>query len=398
MIENLDRLETIPKDLTVLSGKHDCVRFEYEHARPYLAKADTITLQIALSTDGGPECIIAEQFPEDADTFELLAKSLRQKPIKLNGPLALDPVFIPKPWGQEIWFSGIEERGISTCQGTPIAWLMDIFGQQLGCQGAPLLLKILDPLPTENIGDLYFELHSKKVEVYIVTNIDPLAWPDGVGRIRYGFDQSLLAKYETQAEFLSDYRRAVKDYEQIRRAIDSGSSGLDLLETSLREEMYRFTASQSVRQGDIITVEPFVPHSLQHGVRVIEFQTPHYERYILSFGQKVLTQDHWDTDEALKVAKLDEASFASDNGNKIVAEFDEFTVERISIESGETEELITDRYQILAGIEGSMNCGPDALLIPESAWFLPPRQNGYKVQNLTDKPGVFLRATETQFS
>ncbi len=395
MIRNLSRIQNIPEDLAELCGGHKCVRFEYEHARTYLTDADTITLQIALSVDNNPECLIAEQFPEDVDTFERLASSLRQQPIKLNSPLALDPVYIPKPWGREIWFSGIEERGISTCQGTPIAWLLDIFGKQLGCQNTPLLLKILDPLPTENIGDLYFELHEKKIEVYVVTHIDLSAWPDGVGQIRYGFNQSLLAEYGSEADFLDDYRKAVKDYEQVRRAIDTGTSELAVVETRLRQEMYRFTSLQPIRQGDVITVEPFVPHSLQHGVRVLELQTPHYERRILSFGQKVVTQDHWDTDEALEVAKLNGDPFSSDGNDNIIANFDEFLVERIKVEAGDTKELIADKYQILVGIEGSLNCGTDALLTPESAWFLPPRKQGFQIRNSIDQTGVFLRATET---
>ena len=240
MIQNLDRLQTIPSDLTQLCKTHNCVRFEYVHARPYLTKADTIVLQVAISFEGNPECLIAEEFPEGVGNFEVLARSLGQQPIKLNGPLALDPIYIPKPWGQEIWFSGIEERGISTCQGTPIAWLLDIFGQQLGCQGAPLLLKILDPLPDENIGDLYFELHEKKMEVYVVTHIDLSAWPDGIGRIRYGFDQSLLKKYGSKADFLNDYRKAVGEYEQVRRKIDSGKNKGRLFEDYKRTSCFVF--------------------------------------------------------------------------------------------------------------------------------------------------------------
>ena len=228
MIENLNRLDAVPEDLFELTGANGCVRFEYKHERTYLATADTVMLQVALSNaDGKLECLIAERFPDAADNFDLLASSLNQRPINLNAPLALNPVYIPKPWGQEIWFSGIEERGVSSCQGVPIAWLLDLFGRHLGCNSAPLLLKILDPLPEENVGDLYFELHKKKVEVYVVTHVDNDAWPNGVGRIRYGFDQSMLAQYESQSDFLADYRQAVSDYEEIRRAIDSGEPGLD---------------------------------------------------------------------------------------------------------------------------------------------------------------------------
>ncbi|SVC76745.1 uncharacterized protein METZ01_LOCUS329599, partial [marine metagenome] len=339
------------------------VRFEYKHERTYLATADTVTLQVALSNAGGKlECLIAERFPDAADHFDLLASSLNQRPINLNAPLALNPVYIPKPWGQEIWFSGIEERGVSSCQGVPISWLLDLFGRHLGCNGAPLLLKILDPLPEENIGDLYFELHKKKVEVYVVTHVDSDAWPDGVGRIRYGFDQSLLARYESQFDFLADYRQAVGDYEQVRRAIDSGKPGLDREEITLRQAMYRFTALKDIRKGDVIRVAPFVPHSLQHGVRVVEFQTPHHERYVISFGQKVVTQENWDTKAALKVAKLDPEPFSPGEIGDSIADFDEFTVQRITVEPGQTKQLDGGQYQILIGFSGSLICEPNALL------------------------------------
>ena len=237
-------------------------------------------------------------------------------------------------------------------------------------------------------------LHKKKVEVYVVIQVDSDAWPDGVGQIRYGFDQNLIGQYESSFDFLTDYRQAVSDYEQVRRAIDSGKSGLDAQEVDLRHAMYRFTALKAIRKGDVITVEPLVPHALQHGVRVVEFQTPHYERYILSFGQEVVTQDHWDTDEALKVAKLDGESFSPSSFDNVIADFEEFTVQRIYVKAGETEKLDADKYQILMGIAGSMTCSPKTLITPESAWFLAPNEDGFEIRNKTTQPGVFLQATE----
>ncbi|SVC01523.1 uncharacterized protein METZ01_LOCUS254377, partial [marine metagenome] len=60
MIENLNRLDAVPEDLFELTGATGCVRFEYEHERTYLATADTVTLQVALSNAGGKlECLIA---------------------------------------------------------------------------------------------------------------------------------------------------------------------------------------------------------------------------------------------------------------------------------------------------------------------------------------------------
>ena len=31
----------------------------------------------------------------------------------LNAPIPLQPIAIPKPWGQEIWYTGIEQRGVA---------------------------------------------------------------------------------------------------------------------------------------------------------------------------------------------------------------------------------------------------------------------------------------------
>src|SRR5690625_8018045 len=63
--------------------------------------------------------------------------------------------------------------------------------------------------------------------------------------------------------------------------------------------MERFIAVRPVRVGDVVTVPPLTPHGLLHGVGVVEFQTGDYERQILSFSQKVLTQSQWDTAEVL---------------------------------------------------------------------------------------------------
>ena len=155
--------------------------------------------------------------------------------------------------------------------------------QTTGCDGFPLLLKILDPLAEENIGDLYFELHTEKVEVYVVTHVDRSAWPDGIGYIRYGFNQTLLKQYESPDLFLSDYRAAVKNYEQIRRKIDAGASGLAKTEAKLRQAMYCFTDLQPIMLGDVITVEPFMPHSLMHELGSWNSRHRTMSKYIPSF-------------------------------------------------------------------------------------------------------------------
>jgi hypothetical protein len=229
-----------------------------------------------------------------------------------NQPLPLEPLSIPKPWGQEIWFTGIEERGVCHFADgdsrTPIPWLQAVVPDAtLGSPGTPpVLLKILDPSSEPVTGDLYFELHDEKREVYVVTHVDPQAWPDGVGAIRYGFNPARVDAAGGPAAFRAVYLAAVQDYERVRREIDSlpaGSEtppGLAAEERRLRSEMDAYTALMPLQVGDVVRVPLLLPHSLQHGVRTVEFQTPVYERQILSFAQKVLTQDHWDTADAVQ--------------------------------------------------------------------------------------------------
>jgi hypothetical protein len=74
-------------------------------------------------------------------------------------------------------------------------------------------------------------------------------------------------------------------------------------------------------------------------VRTVEFQTPVYERKILSFGQKVLTQSHWDTERALQLMTLQEPEseplqlIDKSDGCCIeqVVRFDDFEVLRVTL-------------------------------------------------------------------
>src|SRR5690606_9372855 len=72
-----------------------------------------------------------------------------------------------------------------------------------------------------------------------------------------------------------------------------------------RQAMNDFAHVVPLKVGDVVKVDCLIPHGLQHGVRAVEFQTPVYERKILSFAQKVLTQNHWDTDKAVQLMRLD---------------------------------------------------------------------------------------------
>lgn len=264
------------------------------------------------------------------------AREQRAPWLDLSAPLLLDPVKIPKPWGREIWYTGIEARGQSNvmAQGllTPLPWVLALMPNYLaaGCSKKIILLKTLDPLPDEIYGDLYFELHEQKQEVYIVTHIDPQAWPAKQGEMRLGFAAEKLSQFATQDVFKAAYLTAVGDYEIIRRKIDhlldiecdkrglnpplevaklselmlSMPEDLRLQERQARASMNSFSAVLPLRVGDVVKVPCYVPHALQHGVRTIELQTPVYERKILSFAQKVLTQPHWDTQAAMETVAL----------------------------------------------------------------------------------------------
>ena len=93
-------------------------------------------------------------------------------------PVRLSPVHIAKPWGQEIWFTGMEARGESQVvnsdgQALPISRYLSRDPEQ-ATRGQPLLLlKILDPLPTPVLGELYLEVHETKQEAYVVTEVNP---------------------------------------------------------------------------------------------------------------------------------------------------------------------------------------------------------------------------------
>ncbi len=236
--------------------------------------------------------------------------------IQLGAPVSLSPVVVPKPWGREVWFSGVESRGVcgfATAENiTPVPWIQAAMpdASMGGAGDALVLLKILDPSPEPVTGDLYFELHQEKREVYVVTHVDATAWPDGTGFIRYGFEPNAVAAAGSERAFRDEYLSCVQAYEQVRREIDALAGGGSVTasvrakEVSLRAAMDAYSLLRPLKVGDVVKVPLLLPHSLQHGVRTIEFQTPVYERKILSFAQQVLTQDHWDTAESVEQMAL----------------------------------------------------------------------------------------------
>ena len=290
----------------------------------------------------------------------------------------LVPVHIPKPWGQEIWYTGMEARGESGVEldsgNTPLSQYLA--AQQGLTRGAELLLlKILDPSPTPVLGDLYFEVHEEKREVYVVTHIDEAAWPDLTGQIRFGMSQDTRQQFADDQAFRDAYLQTVQAYEGIRRDIDDGRRSPGAAadkEAAARSAMEAFTEVRGLHVGDVVAVPTWTPHALQHGVRVVEFQTATYERFIVSFAQKVITQDHWDSEHAIARMHLDrpqEPAFERvAEGVERIARFDHFNVWRANTETLTLPSHIP--YGVLMNITGS-TCVGGLELRKEEACFIP---------------------------
>ena len=343
--------------------------------------------------------------------FDATANRCRAAIFRLEQPLRLAPIPIAKPWGFEHWYTGIEARGVSSVTDgrhtTPLSWVLASAPRHL-CGDAPIaLLKVLDPAPNPVLGDLYFELHETKEEFYVVTRVDDRAWPDGHGAIRYGMNVALRASYHDDKRFRADYAAAVARYAEIRRAIDQLldekrlAAGFDLdavvpvdvmqrwigevdpalveEERTRRRAMDAFTQMRELREGDIVQLPRLLPHALQHGVRVIELQTPTYERRIVSFAQKVLTQNHWDTQIAVDAMRLDSPAVAQprvlirepDCIVERIVELDGFAARRITLVPGARLTIARDlRYALCVGVSGEVALG-DATLAPEDACLVP---------------------------
>ncbi|MBV1931890.1 MAG: hypothetical protein KUG71_09250 [Porticoccaceae bacterium] len=388
------------------------------------------------------------------DVLSSLAAAWEVPVIDLAGPLVLEPVAIPKPWGQEIWYTGMEQRGLSLVtdgrHSIPLAWLIAVFPaflmgaiskEKSGLNGEmvePNLLKILDPLPEPVYGDLYFELHEEKREVYVVTHIDKQVWPEGVGAIRYGFSTVARGRYRSESAFRSAYLEAVSAYRELRKQIDADidkmrtRDGLGLNEAvsaeqakiwqrelppeliaeevSLRDEMDGFTELRSLSLGDVVKVPLLTPHALQHGVRTVEFQTPVYERKILSFAQKVLTQNNWDTAEAMELMPMEseqdlnpgqapepalnnplvEFEDSAEVRCEQVVVFEDFQVQRITLQPG-AEWLLPGNgaYSLVMTIQGVLSLSGQQVR-HEQAVFVPVSCGDINLQNLAAGPCVAL--------
>lgn len=431
-----NRLSTAPPELMPPmfdDGDHTCTSalagagvsralFSHRHRASYLPGAPEIRLWVAAERGPGGlrlAAVSAAEAAPPADTGQDVAAFAHRfgvPLIDLGGALRLQPVTVPKPWGREIWFTGIEARGQALVGGEggtmPLPWLLSIASREvLGeVSGALNLLKILDPLPDPVYGDLYFELHEEKREVYVVTGIDRRSWPDGVGAIRYGFDPGVRARYPSDDAFRAAYLARVRDYEAVRRRIQEWEEDwrmqegygtrdpvpaatlrrwraalppeLRRREAERRRLMERFTLLRRIRVGDVVRVPLGLPHALQHGVRTVEFQTPVYERRILSFAQKVLTQDHWDTELAvarMRLAPPPEPTLPVVREQpgvtrERIVEFDDFRVDRIALDPGAGWELaLRGRYALAMSVSGAPRvagqrlAGENAMLLPAAA-------------------------------
>lgn len=374
------------------------LRVDFQFQPWWLEEAQPLSLAaIYLLAGGQLNCTVTDKSLEEdeslspAQQYQAWVEQYGLYSATPGQPLPLRVTPVPKPWGRELWYTGVEERGVcevgTTVQSVPIPWLQAVLpDDRAGPPGRPLvLLKVLDPAPEEVTGDLYFELHEEKREVYVVTHVDERAWPGGTGYIRYGFDPAKVAAADTGDDFRAEYLAAVQAYEAVRRAIDDQRNGdpvdpgLLRREVELRRAMESFTHMRPLQVGDVVVVPLNTPHSLQHGVRTIEFQTPVYERKILSFAQRVLTQGHWDTREAVQVMQLHapaEEPFerlyqAQGVLLERIVDFEDFEVHRLSLASGASYELPPlDRYRLLMTVAG--HCPLDGVLAgPEEAAILP---------------------------
>ncbi len=392
--------------------------------------------------------------------LETIAAQQRAALLSSGQPLSLQTVLVPKPWGYEEWYTGVEKRGVArvrTAEGsTELPYALSLFRQCYLKNHAecPILLKTLNPAPQKVLGDLYLEMHEKKWEVYLVTEIDPTAWPSGVGIIKAGLHPGKVKAYrdcrgeDWLAPYLRNFESSLAAYADTRRRIDSlldemkirehidphaplpPETALQLLkkiplvlqneEKQRREELYDFVGNHQVGVGDVITFPPCHLHSLQHGIRVVEFQTPHYERLILMSGQKVLTQDYRDTAKALSLLKPEayrssppqELGKTEEWQKERVVDFPDFSVERIIIRpGGEYSDKTGDDYHLWYGVkgEGTLHFSLDkkggpvpapqerrsqkpAFLQPANGLFLPVALQDYTVKNTSTTSLLCLKA------
>ena len=229
----------------------------------------------------------------------------------VTDPCALRPATVTKPWGREVWYSGVEARGESAVCTTAGVVPLSRYLRERGRTKPVILLKSL----LASTGDLYLEVHETKSEVYVVDEID------GNGRMLLGPRPEVLARLG-EAAFREAVRRAAGQAEAGEAAIEAVQS---------------FMNPVLLHPGDAVTIPRRVPHSLLKGVHVIEFQTPVFERKILAASQPVVTQQGWDIDAAVAAMELAvQPGVLSPEGDgiQVIARAPDFRVTRYRLASG----------------------------------------------------------------
>lgn len=343
----------------------------------------------------------------------------------LNEPVKLTIHAEAKPWGREIWYSGIEKRGVCGVQTQSGVVQLPAYLELLAGSAensnhspvAPPLLKILDPRDDPREGCLYIEVHKEKWETYIVTSVDARAWPEGRGDILFGFSDEKWKEHGGDwQKILAGVEKAVQAYEKVRRQIDAlpkqnVDPTLTTTERALWADVRSWFGVRQVAVGDVIEVPPFVPHSLQNGVRVVEFQTPTYERLILAFNQQVQTQKHWDTSDALHFAQrktlrellADSASRAAsmteqNKGWECIVDFPGFRVLRNTLQAGallDIPESKRQREALVFVVKGTVQLNSASghkplTLGAEEAAFIPAQNALLNLSHQGTGPAVVL--------
>lgn len=335
---------------------HACVSV----GRPWRAAADTLDVHYQIS-------------PPEPFRLDAHLNGIR---VPLDQPLKLLPVTVNKPWGHETWYSGIEARGESSIQaehGTlPLLSYLALAPRRLCGRQPPVLLKTLSSRPEPVLGELYFEIHEHKQEVYVVTEVDERVYADGAGAIRFGMNQELRAKYDNDQAFRDAFLAAVKSYER-----DESASGAGENSSATRQQMLSFIHLETLRRGDVIVVPSGVPHSLQPGLTVLEFQTPSFERQIIYASQPVLTQTGWDSSSAIAQMSLEppQPPLPASHPDPAIASFKEFGVRRIRV-NADGDQLLPAAlpYAICVAVENaiSITCARGTLRLAKGeAAFIP---------------------------
>ena len=263
-------------------------------------------------------------------------------------PAPLEPVTVSKPWGREVWYSGIEERGESHVRHHGERIPLSRFLLTRGRNEPVTLLKTLHP----DAGNLYVEVHERKHEVYIVDRVDVTCWPEA-GQMLLGasIERSGLGEAAFREHLLAAARAA------------EASCRVDGVAALMR--------AVPLTAGDAVAIAPRVPHSLLRGVSVVEFQTPVFERKILAASQRVATQTGWDSAEAVGLIDLEaEPCVTPRNGapTQTLGAGETFTVTRHRLSAGDT--LAVAPWSVGWVVTGAVG-NEDVSFGPRNAWIAP---------------------------